>query len=258
MAMFVISKFIQGDKMAASQSTDLAIALCENLVNHLLESITTFCDNFFTSIKLACDLLRDETYMCGTIRPNRRGFPNGLSPQKAEVKALRKGESKFYRRGNLVASVWKDTRLVCFLSTQSSPVGDKTVNRKQCDGTIIQVPTVPAAMMYNKNMGGVDLNDQQRNYYAVGCKWRKWWRYLLWFLVNVSTVNGHILETEAENHRSRPQLQFRVELAKTLVGEFSSGSLSVSEGRMTSGHWPVETSKERCRRCLKLKQTKFC
>lgn len=107
-----------------------------------------FCNNFFTSIKLACDLLRDETYMCGTIRPNRRGFPNGLSPQKAEVKALRKGESKFYRRGNLVASVWKDTKLVCFLSTQSSPVGDKTVNRKQCDGTIIQVPTVPAAMTW--------------------------------------------------------------------------------------------------------------
>ena len=47
-----------------------------------------FCDNFFTSIKLACDLLRDETYLCGTIRSNRQGLPNGLSPQKAEVKAL--------------------------------------------------------------------------------------------------------------------------------------------------------------------------
>ena len=71
-----------------------------------------FCDNFFTSIKLACDLLRDDTYICGTIRSNRRGFPNSLSPQTAEVKGLRKDESKFYRRGNLVASVWKDTELV--------------------------------------------------------------------------------------------------------------------------------------------------
>lgn len=201
-------------------------------------------------------MLRDKTYLCGTIRSNRRGFPNGLSPQKAEVKALRKGESKFYRHGNLVASVWKDT--VCFLSTQSNPVGDETVNRKQRDGTIIQVPTVPAAISYNKNMGGVDLNDQQRNYYAVGRKSRKWRCYLLWFLIDVSTVNGHILETAAENHRSRPQLQFCVKLAKTLVGEFSSPSLSVSEGRVTGGHWPVETSKGRCKRCLKCKQTKFC
>ena len=179
-----------------------------------------FCDNFFTSIKLACDLLRDETYLCGTIRSNRQGLPNGWSPQKAEVKALRKGQSKFYRRGKLVASVWKDTKLVYFLSTQLNPVGDETVNRKQRDGTIIQVPSIPAAISYNKNMGGVDLNDQRRNYYTVGRKSRKWWRYLLWFLVDVSIVNGHILETEAQNHRSRPQLQFRVELAKTLIGEF--------------------------------------
>lgn len=46
--------------------------------------------------------------MCGTIRSNCRGFPNGLSPQKADVKPLQKGESKFYHYGNLVASVWKD------------------------------------------------------------------------------------------------------------------------------------------------------
>lgn len=180
-----------------------------------------------------------------------------MSPQKAEVKALRKGESKFYRHGNLVASVWKDTKLVCFLSTQSNPVGNEIVNRKQCDGTIVQVLTVPATILY-KNMGGVDLNDQQRNYYAMGRKSRKWWCYLLWFLVDVSIVNGHILETGAENHRSRPQLQCCVELAKTLVEEFSSRSLSVSEGCVTGGHWPVETSKGRCKRCLKRKQMKFC
>ena len=217
-----------------------------------------FCDKFFTSIKLDCDLLRDDMYICGTIRSNRRGFPNSLSPQTAEAKGLRKGESKFYRRRNLVASVWKDTKLVCFLSTQSNPVGDQTVNRKQRDGTVIQVPTVPAAISYNKNMGGFDLNDQQRNYYAVGRKSRKWWRYLLWFLVDVSIVNAHILETEAENHRTRPQLQFRVKLAKTLVGEFSLHSLSVLEGCLTDGHWPVETSKGCCKRCLKRKRTKWC
>ena len=143
-----------------------------------------FCDNFITSIPLACDLLRDKTYLCGTIRSNRRGFPSMLSPTRANVKALKKGESKFCRRGNLVASVWKDTKLVCFLSTQSNPVGVDIVNRKQRDGTIIQVPTVPVAVHYNKNMGGVDQSDQQRQYYAVGRKSCKWWRYLLWFLVD--------------------------------------------------------------------------
>lgn len=70
-------------------------------------------------------------------------------------------------------------------------------------------------------MGGANLNDQQRNYYAVGQKSRKWWCYLLWFLIDVSIVNSHILETEAQNRQSRTQLEFRVELAKMLIGEFS-------------------------------------
>lgn len=82
--------------------------------------------------------------MCGTIHSNRQGFPGGLSLQKAKVKALGKGESIFYRLRNLVASVWKDTKLVCFLSTQSNPVGNQTVNNKRHDETIVQSPTVPA------------------------------------------------------------------------------------------------------------------
>lgn len=107
-----------------------------------------------------------------------------------------------------------------------NPFRDQTVNRKQRDGTVIQVPTVPAAISYNKNMGGVDLNHQQRDYYAVGRKSHKWWRYLLWFLIDVSIVNAHILETEVENHLTRPQLQFCIKLTKTLVGEFSLRSLN--------------------------------
>ena len=217
-----------------------------------------FADNFFTSIPLACDLLRDNTYFCGTVRFNRHGFPSSLKPTRADVKALRKGESKFCRRGNLVASVWKDTKLVHFLSTQSNPVGEHTVNRKQKDRTIVQIPTVPVVVDYNKNMGGVDLSDQQRQYYAVGRKSRKWWRYLLWFFIDVSIVNAHILECQADNHRSRTQLKFRLELSKMLIGDFSSRSLTVAEGRFTCGHWPVATTRGRCKRCLKRKSTKFC
>ena len=174
------------------------------------------------------------------------------------MKALRKGKSKFCRRGNLVPSVWKDTKLVHFLSTQSNPVGEHTVNRNQKDATIVQIPTVPVVVDYNKNMGGVDLGDQQRQYYAVGRKSRKWWRYLLWFFIDVSIVNAHIQECQADNHRSRTQLKFRLELSKILISDFSSRSLTVAEGRFTCGHWPVATTQGRCKRCLKRKSTKFC
>ena len=185
-------------------------------------------------------------------------MPSSLSPQNAKVKALRKEKSKFRRCGNLVASVWKDTKLASFLSMQLNPVGDDRVNRKQRDGSVIQVLTVPTAVSYNKNMGGMDLNDQHRKYYSVGRKSRKWWRYLLSLFIDVSIVNAHILEKEVLNHSSRSQMYFRLELAKMLIGDFSSRSLSVSDGRNRDGHWPKAATKGRCKRCLKQKVVKFC
>ena len=56
----------------------------------VLPSRHIFRDNSFASLKLVCDLLRDETYICETICLNRRGFQNGVSPQNAAVLNLTK------------------------------------------------------------------------------------------------------------------------------------------------------------------------
>ena len=174
--------------------------------------------------------------LCGTTRANRKDFPKELAANNPQVKRLKQGESLFRRREDLVATVWKDKRFVHFLSTQSNPTGDETVNRKQRDGTIIQVPSVPVVRSYNQNMGGVDLHDQLRGYYAVGTKSRKWWRYLFWFCVDVSIVNAFILEKKALNHWTRGQLEFRTELAHDLLGDFSSRTRTVASGQMEGGH----------------------
>lgn len=111
-----------------------------DLTRHITgKSHLVFCDNFFTSIKLAEYLLQDNSYLCGTTRTNRRDFPRELAANNAEVKRLRQGESLFQRKNDFVATVWKDKRLFHFLSTQSNPVGNETVNRKQRDGMVIQV-----------------------------------------------------------------------------------------------------------------------
>jgi len=107
-------------------------------------------------------------------------------------------------------------------------------------------------------MGDIDLNDQHRKYYAVGRKSHKWWRYLLWVLVDVSIVNCHILECEVPNNRSQPQTDLRLGLAKMLISDLSSHSLSVTDERNTDGHWPKSASKEHCKRHFKHKEVKFC
>lgn len=135
-----------------------------------------------------------------------------LAAKNQDVRRLRQGEALFWQKSNEVATAWKEKKVVHFISTQSNPVGDETVNRKQRNRTIIQVPTVPVVKAYNKNMGGVDVHDQMRGYYAIGAKLRKWWRYLFWFCFDVSIVNSFILEKKALNQlfrewgRTNPQI----------------------------------------------------
>ena len=153
-----------------------------------------FVDNFFNSLALVEDLLRDQIYICGTIHKNRQGIPRAIAPKTQRVKRLRRGESLFLRKENIVVTVWKDKKPVYFLSSQSDPVGNDTVRRRQRNGTVIQVPSAPVVKTYNNNMGGVDLSDQMRGYYMAGRKSKKWWRCLMWFFVDVSIVNAYILE----------------------------------------------------------------
>ena len=217
-----------------------------------------FVDNFFSSISLAENLLCDQIYLCGTVRSNRQGIPRDIALTTQQVKRLRQGESVFRRKGNLVVTVWKDKKPVHFLSTQSNPVGDNRVNRRQRDGTIVEVPSVPVVKSYNNNMGAVDLSDQLRGYYMSGRKSKKWWRCLLWFLVDTSIVNAHISEKASRNHRNRTQLAFRLELVRDLIGDFSARRLSVSSGRIEGGHWSLPYSKGRCKHCLKRQKTTWC
>ena len=51
--------------------------------------------------------------VCGTIRANR-GIPRDL---EGEGKCLKKGQSAFRRKGDIMVQVWKDKRLVRMIST---------------------------------------------------------------------------------------------------------------------------------------------
>lgn len=67
-----------------------------------------------------------------------------------------------------------------------------------------------------------------------------------------------ILEKKAQNHKSRTQLAFQVELAKDLIGNFSNRGRTASSGQSEAGHWAIPFPKGRCKQCLKRKKTTFC
>ena len=146
-----------------------------------------YFDNFFNSAVLMEELLKVGTYGCGTLRANR--YPGPYKVGRASIK-LRPGEIRQLQKGNLLATVWYDKRQVAILSTNCQPNETVTVQRRTKEPPHIKDVDIPAPIStYNKYMGGVDLNDQMRSYYPSGRPGKKWWRYLLWFLLDVSITD---------------------------------------------------------------------
>ena len=67
-----------------------------------------------------------------------------------------RGESVTVQAGKVTASAWMDRKTVMVMSTNCQPSSCGTVNRKQRDGTSVEVPCPDSIISYNKFMGGVD------------------------------------------------------------------------------------------------------
>lgn len=147
---------------------------------------------------------------------------------------LQRGEYVYRQKGSLVATVWRDRKLVYVMSTNCQPTGNTEVQRKEKDGSRQMISCPPSIVEYNRYMSGVDKADQMRGYYRVRSKGRKFYKYLFWFLFDCAAVNAFILTKyfePASNTTSRQQVfkSFRVRLGTTTPG---SATLSHSQSMM--------------------------
>ena len=60
---------------------------------------------------------------------------------------LKRGESIFHQKGNLVANIWQDKKVMLVMSTNCDPTGLTKVCRKQKDGTTEIVTSPPPPML---------------------------------------------------------------------------------------------------------------
>ena len=116
--------------------------------------------------------------------------------------------------------LWRDNRAVTLLSTNAQPDEEKTVLRRQRDCSRVEVRCPAPMALYQKYMGGVDRNDQLRQYYHVRMKCHKFYRYIFWFLFESAVTNAYILHTHYSPVARQPLKEFRLELAKCLIGEY--------------------------------------
>ena len=82
-------------------------------------------------------------------------------------------------------------------------------------------PTV--AKMYSQKMGGVDRNNRGAEMYRISRQTNKWRWAVFWHLMDSLIHNAWVLmyPDGAGNDRKKQQLQFRINLAKQLIGTYS-------------------------------------
>jgi len=185
-----------------------------------------YFDNLYSSVPLVRFLYSKGLYSTGTIRKNSKYLPNGIK----SCPRLPRGEYRTYqsrRLSNLTTSIWWDTKEVRFVSTQANPeISGYAVRRVSGDPTNVTIPSI--AQIYNLFYSGVDGLDQKvtkKVYGDIGHSSKKMWKHIFFYLVNISIANSFILYNHTSTREQPKQydhFSFRLELAKDLIGGFSS------------------------------------
>ena len=144
-------------------------------------------DNFYSSPYLFHNLLSLKTHACGTVRP-WKGLPQEIA--SAKFKVCSESVTMSYE-DKIVAYCTLDRKHVTLLSIayNAQPVLTGKLHW-QTKGPIERLKIIH---MYNKNMGGVDCNDQLLKYSAFSHRTCKWWKKVLFRLQNLAMVNAYII-----------------------------------------------------------------
>jgi len=103
-----VSGYICNMEIYSAEGKKLVDTVLSLVGGNLVLNHHIYQDNYYNSVRLAQTLLDRNMRVCDTIRANR-GIPHDL---EGEGKRLKKGQSAFRRKGDIMVQVWKDKRLV--------------------------------------------------------------------------------------------------------------------------------------------------
>lgn len=206
----------------ASTPHDKTIGLGADVILTLLKNVTdpvchrVFFDNFFTSYHLMCLLNERRFFGTGTVRSNRIG--GAKLPEKLEKG---KYQALFDQNQELLTVRWRDNSNVTVLTNHLNvePIAQaRRYDRKAKKH--IHIPMPGLIKEYNTYMGGVDLHDNALANYRIGIRGKKWWWPLFTNLLGNMMVNAwklHTLVSKCNKTKALSQLEFRIEVAKSLM-----------------------------------------
>ncbi|XP_045505028.1 piggyBac transposable element-derived protein 4-like [Colias croceus] len=167
------------------------------------------CDNWFTSVPLAKNLLRQpyNLTLVGTIRSNKREIPDELK----KMQSRRVGTSMFCYDGplTLVSYKPKPSKMVFVLSS--------------CDeeGTVHPTTGKPNMIhFYNETKGGVDTFDQMCSTMSCSRKTNRWPMAMFYGILNMSFINSYIVYCDnvlSKKEKPLGRRDFMKKLSNTLM-----------------------------------------
>lgn len=158
----------------------------KSLVKRLTEPIKNTgrnitMDNYFTSIELAKDTIKDKLTIVGTLRKNKKEIPQEFLPdRRREVHSTLFG---FHENLSMCSYVSKKSKAVLVLSSMHHD--DKIGDGEQKKPEMI--------LFYNKTKGGVDTNDKLCSTYNVARRTKRWPMVIFFHLFNVSAINAFVI-----------------------------------------------------------------
>ncbi|XP_014271535.1 piggyBac transposable element-derived protein 4 [Halyomorpha halys] len=222
------------------------------VVRYLIDNMlkvghSIYADNLYNSVPLAHELLKDNTYLTGTLAKKRKDNP----PEVIESK-LNPGElkEKFTDKGISVFK-WRAKRDVIMVSSEF----DGHMESIQVKGKDSQKPE--AIINYNKFIGGVDRSDQLLAYCPFERKTLRWYAKVGIHIFHIIMNNSYQL-FQKNTGSNMKLLDFRDRVIVELLG----GPPQLPEPVIhpaVAVHLPSKVShaeKKRCRRCYEKKKRK--
>ncbi|KAL0830142.1 hypothetical protein ABMA28_003599 [Loxostege sticticalis] len=195
-------------------------------------------DNFYNSVNMAEELLKKKTYLCGTLRSNRRGLPKCIVAKKNK-----KGEviGKMTRKGVRVIK-WMDKRQVLMISTCRNHDEGKNALRSR-------------DVSYNDSKKGIDYSDQMSSYYSTLKRGLKWFRKLMLELIFGTTLVNAWVVYNKKNKKHMPKKLFVETIIEKFTGFPFKNKKNATE--VISEHkYTMNDKKRRCPGCYeKARQT---
>lgn len=167
------------------------------------------CDNYFTSIPLAHDLLVLDTTLVGTLRKNKQEIPQVM--QANRQREIYSSVFAFTNKLTMVSYVPKKNRAVILLSSLHN---DATVTDTEKSKPEIIVT-------YNATKGGVDNLDRLIQAYSVKRKTHRWPMTVFFNMLDVGAIAAHVIwslnHPQWNSRRPHKRRLFLKQLGKELI-----------------------------------------